>query len=1507
MEGQSSLIPTTSTAGVSGPSMSLSQAHSAPTVTVNNNHNLPPPVVTPSTTVTSTPSVSSLPVTRVLLPGPQQDMSTSLHNSTNDNHINPNGPQISPPLPLNSSPQSLQQPNSNAKYNDNNSTDKNIESQLSPSSSRSTSLPSAPVSIPADENNNSPASITPRNSYPGAVPDLPAAGVSSILKQKTQPALPLSLSSNKEAISIHPLSIDTTLPSVQVKNSGNSNSNNTNSFVSTNPFLNNAIPSSSHSSGNGVNRNHLVRRSSKRKSTGGVSSKIGSSQGIHVTPALTAQLAAAATTATNNTRNNVKTIGDNNNGNIAHGKTKESELKGSDLYSYYSSLGTIGLLPQSTPSGSGHRSEADDDQQNIIQVPPEPGQHGYHPFYGLRKSQSVNNPSSTTGGSDGSANGSKKGFTTRLRKLRHRRGSHESIKSYNSAISGESDSDRSNEGSHNNVELPIRTTSSFTPPKPTPLFLDPTLPPPPPPPIRTNSISNPNKDSSTVSSPITTCTTYSIPFGYGGMGVAPLSIITKNPGAGLPSTSSSGAGSQLTGTSASSTGEPLRESSSTSRFKDILKRNVGLTGTGTSGGNTISSGTSPTAGSTGVLGAPHGGPKFTPLSAGAISEPASGDEQLSLFSVSRMTGRKKKLTKKTSNNDGNSIISGGGGSPLSDEEDMPLSMRGSKHNGSFLPTSRRHRLISHIYRHYHHSGANAGVNVDKEPILSRVASQALKEARDNNHDPNVLLAELEPLPKKFMEEVMGLSSDRPRSTTLTPNSAPTMQSSTSSVAANLMMFPLIPMMVSIIPSSTITSGTGSIQGSVSSAQQQQQQQQMQPQQQQQLAPTSQGNSIATLRSSNVSSLKQFQPHLLNITGAQPLFVHNFLFKLCQNSKFLGYCAFRIHGNQLDFGKLPTTYEQACSQYFREVDISCRFLEKRSKSWKDDRKEALILKKKWLEKYWKRNLRSSVLSPNLQNRHSSSSLPESPTKVTQKIPELEPTTFQNDHDICAGSATNTDGIIRRGSSRTGTRSRSSSVSRLETGSGSTSSFPLPLGMTRDEPTEPQQQQVHADSLRRVLLDRHPLLGNENVMTMSPLMSTNTSQSDIPASNDADQQHSNSPGGRARGYSEPVHPHELVRLLDDEIHRTHTEYIPDFDFYNEMDYLQIDDRILPDWRMHELWEQQQMQWAVDDDYWQKVECQYATEAKAAKYGIELCLEELVKPVDFEKFDPIDQVEILNENRDSTIFSIANSSRTNVMWLESPSLKLKHEFLNLIAIVLIDHGEPDLQEEAWRETAMDIMLKPGLKDLQGHLDMNPEKYERRRHINDNEVLHELLDIRICHLEEQLREKRDETMETMKGLEEVSARLDNLDDIAKKLSASLLRAMETHEVENALQPSLTTGLTLAQTVDLKIKDVNERIVVCGRIMAAARLNLNRLKYEIELEQRSIRLFRQYKIAISIVSFLVLLLLWMIYYTRRLDTPSGADAALAQSTPGFTSWSPSFFEREEPQKWQQQQQEQYE
>lgn len=55
------------------------------------------------------------------------------------------------------------------------------------------------------------------------------------------------------------------------------------------------------------------------------------------------------------------------------------------------------------------------------------------------------------------------------------------------------------------------------------------------------------------------------------------------------------------------------------------------------------------------------------------------------------------------------------------------------------------------------------------------------------------------------------------------------------------------------------------------------------------------------------------------------------------------------------------------------------------------------------------------------------------------------------------------------------------------------------------------------------------------------------------------------------------------------------------------------------------------------------------------------------------------------------------------------------------------------------------------------------------------------------------------------------------------MLNAIESQEVQLALQPSMTTGLTLAETVVQKLKEVDERIVACTKVMGAARHNVRR------------------------------------------------------------------------------------
>ena len=55
------------------------------------------------------------------------------------------------------------------------------------------------------------------------------------------------------------------------------------------------------------------------------------------------------------------------------------------------------------------------------------------------------------------------------------------------------------------------------------------------------------------------------------------------------------------------------------------------------------------------------------------------------------------------------------------------------------------------------------------------------------------------------------------------------------------------------------------------------------------------------------------------------------------------------------------------------------------------------------------------------------------------------------------------------------------------------------------------------------------------------------------------------------------------------------------------------------------------------------------------------------------------------------------------------------------------------------------------------------------------------------------------------------------------MIRAIDNQEVQLALRPSMTTGWTLAETVEWKLRDVNDRIVVCTRIMFAAKDNVRK------------------------------------------------------------------------------------
>ncbi|KAF9941173.1 hypothetical protein BGZ67_005624 [Mortierella alpina] len=843
---------------------------------------------------------------------------------------------------------------------------------------------------------------------------------------------------------------------------------------------------------------------------------------------------------------------------------------------------------------------------------------------------------------------SKKVFASQLRKLRQRRGSRESASGLSSA--GESDAEPVYDGQPNGrTGHSQKTTASMRTSKASGHPEDPTLPPPPR--MRANSRSE-RRDSLPSSTPA-----YAIPYGFGSMGSAPLSASTKSSAmSGSPSGSSHNSATM-------SHGDPAKELSfATGRFRDMLKRNVvGLAGPGSSSGlhSPLSTTALPQLDNS-------GGRRASSQSSSAIADMMLGDEQPSLFSLSRIAGRRSKFNTKPY-----SVES----PPGSEDDDTPLTIRQA------LPQDRKQSIEPHLHRH-RSDGAGmmkapeplgSGPISDQQRVIFKPISQALKEARQSNPDPNVLYAEVPPLPGAFMDAfashagspaTLSLSSPMARPPP-TPTAVPSTPLTTSMTAAvsKQMMLTAFPMTVGMMPSTpSMHTRTNSIPDSALSN------------------PTTASTVNPRLHSSHRT--------VDRMSASDPLGSRNFLFKSYVNSKFQGHYVFRVRDDQVEYGKLPVSLEQACSLYFREADVTYRSMEKKAKLWKEERKRA----QEKQEQVW---------------------------QITREKSQSIPGHIEDGSESAIAMKCEKDAQCEDSSSRGGSPRLGMAMAPVE-------AVPSATGNER-----PQDQRRHTSFQEQEPLERH-------------------------------------------------------------------------------------------------------QRAMDEAYWQEAERVHWQESKEAIYGLEQCLWELVKRVEYERFDFINQVEIQNESRDTALFSIVNGDKTNVMWLESPSVKLKREFLNWIAVSLMDRGDSDSCAEKVSE-----MRRRGA-EVNKFLKSDPRS---QKHLPDQEVVDYILtmaEIRIQLMEADVRSKREETMSTMEDLEAVLDKLDNLDDGIKTLMTRMVRVIDSGEVQKALQPSLTTGMTLAETVQCKIRDVNERIIVCARIMGAARLNLNRLKYEIELEQRSIKLFRR-------------------------------------------------------------------
>ncbi|KAG0219395.1 hypothetical protein BGX33_002984 [Mortierella sp. NVP41] len=869
----------------------------------------------------------------------------------------------------------------------------------------------------------------------------------------------------------------------------------------------------------------------------------------------------------------------------------------------------------------------------------------------------------------------------------------------------------------------------------------------------------------------------------------------------------------------------------------------------------------------------------------------SGDDQPSATSTTRFRipapGRRKKKFSKKLNSTGSG--SGGGGSgdgyapAATDDEDSPVPTRSAatmftgsgrqRHRTQqeevLVPQRQRehhnhHRFLPHL--HYRHrsrsfdegSCRNVEITWRLPPISSGSAadaagitniSPALRDARKTNRDPGVLLVELEPLPTKFVHDIAAIKlhhlhqqqqqqqqqqrqNHHHQHHSSTPSQQIYLQSQASggSGAGG-------PMNAFLTPSSTMASGFGSISSAPTTHHNSQNSnyynpQLMTPLQQLQLQEEQQQKQQHNHHHQQAHSKSKANPAAIFCTKP-------FLFKSYQSSRFRGHYVFRVIGDQIEYKRLPVALEESCSQYFRKADVTYRSLERKAKAIREERDER------------KRSTSRSQSQPQLLH-HQQQQQNQPPLPLSSKISR---TRSQELEDFYGSGASEPavatlssflkegGGLSQGDSSRFlggGTEKRRSSGHEILKSAVAWDYYdPASSAGTTHMPAE-------------VLSDSSISLSTAGRSFRSRGNSSYLSQRYNPEnSNNALVRTFLGGPGSDRLKTDPLaaemNPHAVSGMISFQSPMaTAVMARPPLSRNRKRSWSNIK-------------EEQRRQEEEDEARFKEMERKFREELEQAVYGLELYLNEILRNLEFERFDAAADVRVVNDNRDTAVFSLLNVDGTNIMSLESPSTKLKYEFLNRITMSLMG------REEAEGDALPARKSKETRQHLNSFLNMSTGTLRDRSEdgIEDVDLLFEMIDIRLQQQEAKLRSMRENIQSTMAEIDSCLSQLDRLDDKAKKMMTTMITAIDSHEVQLSLRPSPSTGQTLAETVDGKLRDVNERIVVCTRIMGAARQNLNRLKYEIELEQRSIRLFRQYKIIIAVITGSIVFLVWFLYHSR--------------------------------------------
>ncbi|KAF9971139.1 hypothetical protein BGZ65_010610, partial [Modicella reniformis] len=350
----------------------------------------------------------------------------------------------------------------------------------------------------------------------------------------------------------------------------------------------------------------------------------------------------------------------------------------------------------------------------------------------------------------------------------------------------------------------------------------------------------------------------------------------------------------------------------------------------------------------------------------------------------------------------------------------------------------------------------------------------------------------------------------------------------------------------------------------------------------------------------------------------------FLFRFFQNARLQGHYIFRVVEDRIEYKVLPKALEQACSQYFHKAYLTYRDLEKKAKALKSEKDS------KRIRPFW---------TP--------------PSRSQQAL-------FENSFTDVGNRINNSGGGGGGGGINFRTERRGSEGSILKSAIAwdQTQNIISPAPFLTSSPTTTAPPDIFPNRMTGYQDQRYNPQRSQNAIIRS---------------------FAGGPGGVGRGWPEransaPVEKNistgiiATVRFDDMSLTPPPLPPRPKTFHTRNRSWTNIKEQPRLDQKVQQIQEEPTLS---------EKERRLREEFKQATYGLQLYLNEIIRGLEYERFDASADVAITNDNRNSAVFSIVNGDLTNEMWLESPSVKLKYEFINWIDISTMGHNEANNQE--------------------------------------------------------------------------------------------------------------------------------------------------------------------------------------------------------------------------------------